>query len=75
MTPTDIEIINYEQMHQLVESIFDVFDILNSMEKTAHWFTIKNPHLGNMRPIDMFLIGRGHKVLSFIRNAKEGNLP
>ena len=64
-----------DEMLQLIEAIQEVRDILDCNEKTASWFTIGNPHFGGIKPIIMFMIGRGHKVLSFIKNAKEENWP
>lgn len=44
-------------------------------DKTAMWFTIKNPNLGGVTPMELFFRGRGHKVLAFIRGCIEGNRP
>lgn len=64
---------DFEAMIDLIDSIQMVRDILDSNEKTALWFITKNPHLGNSVPINFFLNGRGHKVLKFIKGAKEEN--
>lgn len=62
------KILPYEEMLDLIDAIYLVQEILDDREKTAKWFIIKNPLLGNMEPIKMFILGRGHKVLKFIRN-------
>jgi len=41
--------------------------------KTALWFTVKNPMLGGAVPMELFYRGRGHKVLSFIKGALSEN--
>ena len=45
------------------------------LRKTALWFTIKNPALGNISPRDMIRYGRYQKLVKFIRNAFAGNNP
>lgn len=65
------EVIEYTEMLELMDSIFGVLEIFESEVKTAQWFTLKNPHLGESRPIDFFLVGRGHKVLKFIKSRME----
>lgn len=66
---------DYENTRQLVESVFLLRDILDDDDKVAHWLTIRNPNLGGMKPIDAFFKDRGHKVLKFIKAAKEENWP
>lgn len=51
-----------------VEKFFD-FDT----EKTYLWFRTKNMNFGNIAPLKLFQIGRGHKVLQFIEDAQEEN--
>lgn len=43
--------------------------------KTTKWFFVPNPSLGEMRPIDMILLGRGKNLLRFIEDAREDNRP
>ena len=45
------------------------------LKKTALWFQIKNPALGNISPRDMILYGRYQKLEKFIQNAFAGNFP
>ena len=35
------------------------------------WLKAKNPMLGGMSPFDMVRVGRAHKLLAFIQNAKD----
>lgn len=53
---------------RLLNKFFD-----RDSSKVAAWLTIPNPNLGETRPIDFYMRGRGHKVLSFIENALEEN--
>lgn len=39
--------------------------------KTTYWFSIPNPMLGNIRPIDL-LIRRPGKLWKFVETSKEG---
>ena len=43
--------------------------------KTALWFTIPNPLLGNITPRDMIRFGRYKKLFQFIINAVAENKP
>ena len=43
--------------------------------KTALWFTIPNPLLGNITPRDMIRFGRYKKLFQFIINAVAENRP
>ena len=64
-----------DTLRELFESYEIVKDILGEPEKATHWFTIPNPHLGGACPVNFYLVGRGKKVLSFIKNAKDENFP
>ena len=44
------------------------------LEKTALWFQIPNPLLGNISPRDMIRVGRFRKLLKFIQTALEENI-
>ena len=65
-------------MEDYIESFTKVFDYFKkidnntALEKAIMWFDIKNPNLGGFRPLDLFKIGRGHKVLLFIKASEEG---
>lgn len=45
------------------------------LQKTALWFRIKNPALGNISPRDMIRYGRYQKLVKFVQNALAGNAP
>lgn len=44
-------------------------------QKTALWFTVKNPLLGNLSPRDMIRFGRYKRLMSFVVSAIEENRP
>lgn len=41
-------------------------------EKSRFWMEVPNPNFGGVAPIDLIILGRGHKVRAFIESAKEG---
>jgi len=43
--------------------------------KAVLWIMVKNPHFGNISPLQLIAMGRIHRVKQFIENAKEGNMP
>ena len=45
------------------------------VEKTALWFRMENPMLGNISPKDMIRFGRYKKLRKFILDSIDGNLP
>ncbi len=55
---------------ELVANFFD-----GDAAKTALWFKVPNPSLGNISPRDMLRFGQFEKLRSFINNALEGNTP
>lgn len=55
------------------ELVADYFK--GDLKKTALWFRMKNPGLGNISPRDMIRIGRYEKVIQFVLNAINGNRP
>lgn len=61
------------QMREMVECVLCLHDFFQDMDKVSAWMMIKNPHLGNVSPWDLFERGRGHKVLSFVKGALEEN--
>jgi hypothetical protein len=42
------------------------------LEKTALWFKIDNPMLGDVSPREMIRAGRFKKLIKFIYNARQG---
>jgi hypothetical protein len=57
-------------LHELVADYFH-----GDLKKTALWFQIKNPALGNISPHEMILSGRYRKLEQFVCNAFVGNQP
>lgn len=55
------------------ELVADHFE--GDIQKTALWFKIENPALGNISPRDMIRYGRFKKLKAFIQNQIEGNIP
>lgn len=45
------------------------------LRKTMLWFCTQNPHLGEITPLVMLQSGRAQKLLKFIENQIEGNMP
>jgi hypothetical protein len=44
-----------------------------SIEKAQLWMNTENPHLGNSTPDHLVMMGRSHKLMSFIENAIDEN--
>lgn len=57
----------------ICELVADYFK--GDLRKTALWFRIKNPALGDIAPRDMIRYGRYQKLIKFVQNALAGNLP
>ncbi len=45
------------------------------LHKTALWFKLNNPALGDISPRDMIRYGRYQKLIKFVYNALAGNMP
>ena len=58
---------------QIAEAKALLSNFFKSETKAEAWLNIENPMLGNSSPIVLFKRGRGHKVLSFIKNAINEN--
>jgi len=43
--------------------------------KTALWFKVANPLLGNVSPRDQIRLGRYRKVLKFVLQARDSSIP
>lgn len=52
-----------------------LLEILKDKQKVEFWLNTPNPYFGNIKPLNLIKIDRGHKVLGFINNVIEGNLP
>jgi hypothetical protein len=64
----DLELIDSTAVKECCTLVLEFFD--GNREKTALWFIADNPYLGTS-PIHAILSGKEHKLLSFIKNAKE----
>ncbi len=60
---------------ELIEIIVKVHDQLGDVDKTYTWLTVDNLCFGGISALRLIDCGRGHKVLQFIDDAIEGNLP
>lgn len=69
LTDTSVEIIG------LVYDFFCKQDSATAKIKTAAWMRTKNLNLGDVSPADLIWRDRGHKVLAFVKNQLEGNIP
>lgn len=58
---------------QLIEIIVELHTVFNDIAKVDFWLHTKNLNLGGSTPMALINAGRGHKVLSFIKNASDGN--
>jgi len=63
-------IIEWATLLNLVAEHFD-----GDPRKTVQWFTTLNPMLGDISPRDMIRLGRFKKLLKFVLNALEENIP
>lgn len=57
----------------LCEIITKLYDFFHDYEKCAFWLTTPNPSFGHIAPIKLMAMGKTHRVLEFIRNAREEN--
>lgn len=62
-----------EQIANICELVANNFN--GDVEKTALWFRLENPMLGNISPKDMIRFGRYKKLRKFILDSIDGNLP
>ena len=62
-----------KEIGNICELVAGYFD--GNAQKTALWFQIQNPMLGNMSPRDMIRLGRYKKLLKFVTNALSGVAP
>lgn len=79
MSPNSMNIkevrIPKKYIFQIVEIIIEPHVILNDIKKVCSWLNTKNLNFGGIKPITLIAIGKGHKVLQFIKDAREGNMP
>jgi hypothetical protein len=57
----------------ICEMVADYFK--GDVAKTALWFKVPNPLLGNLSPRDQIRLGRYRKVLKFVQSAREAAGP
>ncbi len=57
----------------VLEEVARFFD--GDVKKTALWFNIPNPLLGELSPRDMILYGRARKLLQIVQNEIAGEVP
>jgi len=65
---------------QIVKEMMEALTLLNTFfqgdqTKIHAWMTTPNPLFGETTAIRLILMGRGHKVLAFMKNAIEENQP
>lgn len=69
-----------EELAQRLQEIAVICELVaeyfnGDLEKTALWFRINNPQLGNISPRDMIRIGRYQKLIKFVQSALAGEAP
>ena len=65
-----------ERLEEIADIANMVVGIFNGdVEKTALWFRVKNPLLGDISPRDMVRLGRYDRLRKFIVNAVIENMP
>lgn len=57
----------------IIESLMTFFK--DEPKKAFWWLFTENLNLGGFSPVKLILMGRGHRVESFIRDAMEANKP
>ncbi len=64
-----------DRLHEWATAINLVSSFFKDPHKTALWFKVPNPQLGNIAPRDLIRIGRAHRLLQFIQDALSENAP
>lgn len=58
------------------QAFSEILEFFNGdKDKAIAWYTVKNPALGDISPYEMIKIGKGRKLMQFIRSALAGNMP
>lgn len=60
-----------DEIANICTLVADYFD--GDGQRTALWFTVRNPMLGDISPRDMIRAGRAPKLLRFIMEARTAN--
>ena len=58
------------EVKQVVETVITLYEFFKDFEKVKEWIFAKNLNFGGVSPCELIQLGRGHKVLEFINNAK-----
>lgn len=58
---------------QVLKEIIEFFNY--DKDKALVWYMTKNPLLGDISPFEMVKIGKGQKLMKFIRSQLDGNHP
>lgn len=62
-----------KQKEQWLKAVELLTKHFGNTPKALEWMNTDNPMLGNQVPMEMIVIGRGHKLLKFIKNSLEEN--
>ena len=76
MTDSPKNMISYDEaLKEIAEELAEFFK--DDPKKIAYWLMTPNPLLGNVVPAWLMLarLNGPEKLLAFVRNCKEGNLP
>jgi len=76
MTDSPKNMISYDEaLKDIAEELAEFFK--DDPKKIAYWLMTENPLLGNVVPAWLMLARPNgpEKLLAFVRNCKEGNLP
>ncbi len=68
LSEKSMEILQARLNQDFIELIVTLHAYFNDYEKIEHWLYTYNSNLGST-PIELISIGRGHKVLQFIKAA------
>lgn len=67
--------VEYDDLIELIDITLKAQEMLKDPVKTKAWLTMDNLNFGGSSPIRLIILDRGHKVLQFIEDVQEGNLP
>lgn len=70
--PPDLEA-RLEQVAHICAIVAGHFE--GDIDKTALWFRTPNPMIGDISPRDMIRFGRYKRLLKFVMEARDANLP
>lgn len=75
MSAEDMKAMQEMMNKDFLQIVVELYSFFKDYDKVNAWLYTKNPHFGNIEPMQLMAVGREHKVLAFIKNAQEGNLP